>query len=305
MNPEKLNAFQLHSIFESGATSESIDEIIFLASQICHGTDCSFLYKVHSDVASIFSGQYPGFRASATKYHNLRHTYSVVLASVRLFHGLFLENHKIPAYLVIQGLLSAYFHDSGMLLQTNDRGKTGANYTKFHEKRSIVILKNYLKANSFPNHYHENCETIIKFTNLDYIPNYNDDIDEELKLACHAIGSADLLAQMADRYYLESLPLLFQEHQDGGIEEHSSAIDLMRNTIGFHEKVFKTRIIKTLGNIAPAMRAHFRERWNIDKNLYQENIDLNIAYLNRITEDCSMDLNCWGKYLRRTPPSTP
>lgn len=305
MNLKEFNNLQLQSVFESGDTSDPLDEIILLVSQVCPNVDLVLIRKVHTDVSAIFSGKYPGFRVNTARYHNLRHTYSVVLASIRLFHSLFHENHTFPSDLVIQGLLGAYFHDSGMLLQITDDAESGANYTKYHEKRSIIILEKYLKDNDFPESFIDNCSAIIKYTNLDFEADYANTVESQLRLCCQVIGSADLLAQMADRYYLESLPLLFLEHKDGGIDEYSSAIDLMRNTVDFHEKVIKIRLKKTLGDIAPSMKTHFRIRWNINRNLYQENIYLNIEYLKKITEDCHMDLSCWGKYLRRSPPLDP
>jgi len=294
--------FQLHCIFESGGTADPLDEIILLASEICPQSDCSLLRQVHADVSAIFSGRYPGFEASITKYHNLRHTHSVVLATIRLFHGIYHQNRPLPSELILQGLLSAYFHDSGMLPQTPEEAENDASYAQHHEQRSIAILDLYLRTNNFPSRYCRNCETIIKYTMLDWEADAGITEDSRLHLCGQVIGTADLLAQMADRYYLESLPLLFQEHRDSGIDKHTSALDLMRSTLDFHDQVIKKRLEETLGNVAPAMQTHFRRRWNIDRNLYLENIRLNLDYLKKITEDCSLDLSCWGKYLRRIPP---
>jgi hypothetical protein len=290
-------------IFESGKTSDPLDEIITLVSRICPKTDCTLLRKVHDEVTAIFSGNYPGFEASVTKYHDLRHTYSVVLATIRLFHGLYHEGRHLPEELIVQGLLSAYFHDSGMLPQSQEEAQSDAGYTRHHEKRSIAILDLYLRTNNFPRSYRENCATIIKYTILDWEAKADDIADSRLHLCGQVIGTADLLAQMADRYYLESLPLLFQEHRDSGIDKHTSAIELMSSTLDFHEKIIKRRLEKTLGNIAPSMRTHFRQRWNIDENVYLDNIRLNLDYLKKITENCFMDLDCWAKFLRRTPPA--
>ncbi len=294
--------FQLHRIFESGASADPLDEIILLASQICPQSDCSLLRKVHGDVSAIFSGQHPKFEASVTRYHNLRHTHNVVLATIRLFHGLYHENRLLPSGMILQGLLSAYFHDSGMLPQNQQEAQNGASYAQHHEKRSIAILDRYLRANNFPIPYCRNCETIIQYTMLDWETGEGEVEDEQLHLCGQAVGTADLLAQMADRYYLESLPLLFQEHRNSGIDKHTSAIDLMRSTLDFHDQVIRRRLNETLGNIAPVMQTHFRKRWSINRNLYLENIQRNLDYLKKITEDCSMDLSCWAKYLRRNPP---
>lgn len=301
---KELTNVQLQALFDSGDTPNPLDEILLLVARVCPTIDGELIRKVHTDIAAIFSGQYPGFKFSATKYHNLRHTYAVVLASIRLFHGLFLEKRTTSPDLVTLGLLSAYFHDSGMLLQITDKADSGANYTKNHEVRSTVILAKYLRKNGFPQDFEENCEAIIKYTNL-AIEAENIDIDDkEVELCGQVIGTADLLAQMADRYYLESLPLLFQEYQDGGIDNYSSALDLMTSTVEFHEKVIKKRLKNTLGDVAPSMQTHFHKHWGIDKNIYLDNIQLNIDYLRQIIKNCDMNLGCWAKYLRRTPPPT-
>ena len=75
------------------------------------------------------------------KYHNHRHTNCVVLAAIRLFHGLFHEKKTLSNDIVIQGLLSAYFHDLGMLPQSDSE----VINTSYHERRSIAILEKYLK----------------------------------------------------------------------------------------------------------------------------------------------------------------
>ncbi len=91
MNIREFNNLQLQSVFESGDTSDPLDEIILLVSQVCPEVDLALVRKVHTDVSAIFSGRYPGFRVNTARYHNLRHTFSVVLASIRLFHSLFHE----------------------------------------------------------------------------------------------------------------------------------------------------------------------------------------------------------------------
>ncbi len=303
MKKTQLTNIQLNSILESGKTANPFDEIGALYMEICPQADLELLRKIHDDVTAIFSGEYPGFVIGGVKYHDLRHTFSVVLATIRLFHGLYHEQTHLPDDIIFQGLLSAYFHDSGMLPQSSDNHQPNSNYSKNHEERSKSVLKRYLDFNFMPAHYDDNCNTLIEYTNLDWDPKDAKSNDPQLRLCGQVIGSADLLAQMSDRYYLESLPLLFHEHQDGGIDKHSSAIDLMRNTLEFHENVIKKRLEGTLGNLAPAMQTHFQKRWQIDRNLYLENITLNLNYLRKITKNCSMDLSCWGKFLRRNPPS--
>ncbi|MDJ0623386.1 MAG: HD domain-containing protein, partial [Desulfocapsaceae bacterium] len=232
----------------------------------------------------------------------LRHTRSVALAAARLFHGLYHEGVAMADDLIIQGMLSAYFHDLGMLPQSSDKKEDAVNYARFHEQRSMMILDDYLDRSNLPVSYRDNCATLIKYTNLDWEGDENGTQNEQLHICGQVVGTADLVAQMADRYYLESLPLLFHEHQDSGIDSYESAIDLMLSTIDFHERIIKKRLRDTLGNMAFSLRSHFRKRFHLDRNLYLERIALNLDYLEMITEDCAMDLRCWSKYLRRNPP---
>lgn len=302
MESLEFNKLQISSIIESGQTANPFDEIGMLLAEISEEADVVLLQKVHNDIQELFSGRYPGFRVGSVKYHDLRHTYNVVLAATRLFHGLYHENISISPDYIFMGLVAAYFHDTGLLPKHSDTHHH-TRYSRDHEERSITVLYDYLGKNGFPERYMEHCGVIIKYTNLDWVPPNDNGGANQLNLCGQVVGSADLLAQMADRYYLESLPLLFHEHEDGGINRHSSAIDLMSSTIAFHENIIKKRLSETLGNLAPAMKTHFRKRWGVDRNVYQENIDLNLIHLRKITRNCSMDLSCWGKYLRRNPPT--
>ncbi len=305
MSEKKLTIIQLHAIFESGNTANPLDEIMELTLQLCPEVDRRVLEKTHWDVTAIFLGRYPGFNENVSQYHNLRHTYSVVLASIRLFHGLLHEQVTVSSDFILQGLIGAYFHDVGMLPQANLETKKNTGHTKHHESRSIAILSSYLQKNKLPKDYWKNCAAIIYYTNLGWDEKPGNITHSALELCGQVVGTADLLAQMSDRYYLESLPLLFQEHSDTGIDHYSSALELMQGTIEFHEKVVKKRLEETLGNLAPAMQTHFHKRWNIDRNLYLDNINLNLEYLRMITHNCALDLSCWGKYLRRNPPVMP
>lgn len=297
---EQDTSFRIHRIFESGATSNPIDEVLALAEQINPSVDQDVLLTFHHDIQDIFSGYYPGFRENGNKYHNLRHTYGVVLATARLFHGLTLEGQVFSDDIVIKGLLSAYFHDTGLLLRSFDTADTGAEFTQYHEARSISSLFKYLESFDFDDAVRIDCASMIRCTNLALDIASIDFSSPEIKCAGQILGTADILAQMADRYYLEQLPDLFQEHRAGGLHQYDSAFDLMNDTAHFHLIIIE-RLRNELGNVALAMRVHFRHRWNIDKDLYAENIDNNIKYLNNVIEGCE-DLDSLTAHLRRRPP---
>lgn len=297
---DQNTTFRISRIFESGTTSEPIDEIMTVVKLISSTVDTDLVLTFHHDIQDIFSGYYPGFRENGNKYHNLRHTYGVVLATARLFHGLTLEGHAFSDDIILKGLLSAYFHDTGLLLRSFDTADTGAEFTQYHEARSISSLFKYLESYNFDDSMRLDCASIIRCTNLALNIDAIEFSSPGIKCAGQILATADILAQMADRYYLEQLPFLFQEHRAGGLEHYDSAFDLMNDTTHFHQ-VISERLHNDLGNVARAMRVHFLHRWNIDKDLYSENIANNIAYLSSVIRHCR-DLDGLTVHLRRSPP---
>lgn len=284
-------------------TDDPLDEILTLTFETNQDADSEFVRQIHCYIKEIFSGDYPGFQASSTKYHNLRHTQSVALATIRLLHGLTIDNYSFSPQLIEQCLLCAYFHDTGLLLQTSDTADSGASYTKYHEARSIRFLHQYLDHRKTSINFREDCATIIKFTDLRIAPETLSIPTKEVELSGQIVGSADILAQMANRYYLESLPYLFQEHLLGGVQDHASALELMKHTANFYQNVIEKRLKESFGNISKSMRTHFLHRWQLNLDLYRVNINKNIKYLNEIITDCKVEeIECLEKYLRRVPP---
>ncbi|MBU1234851.1 MAG: hypothetical protein KKD01_07545 [Proteobacteria bacterium] len=299
---EEMNHSHLTQVFESGSSGDPLDEILTLLSSIAPSYSQESLRQLHQEIADFFAGDHSEYRPSNTKYHNLGHTYSVVLATTRLFHGLSCEERHVSEETLKKALYCAYFHDCGLLLRNSENATTGAAYTKEHEERSILFMKRYLQEREFPPSFITDCSFIIQCTNLKVDPDTLAFPSEEIKLAGFVVGSADILAQMADRYYLERLPFLFQEHKEGGITIHNSAVELMQHTTFFYHHVIIDRLERVFFNIAEAMRTHFRERWNLDRNLYMENIDNNIKYIKTVALSCEDELECLQQFLRRKPP---
>ncbi|MDD3815192.1 MAG: hypothetical protein PHZ02_11165 [Desulfocapsaceae bacterium] len=302
-NEHGLSHQQLTKIFESGTTSDPIDEILSLVTLIQPTFNPSLLNKLNHDVTRLFAGNYPGFRASTTPYHNLNHTTSVALATARLLHGLTCTGQDIAIQVMELALYSAYFHDTGLLMETSDRATSGAIYTQNHEKRSITFMTQYLAENNLSNLLPQECSAVIECTNLTVDPKDISFPSPASKLAGYILGSADILAQMADRYYLERLPFLFQELKEGGLKDHDSAIALIQDTSFFYHNIITERLEKAFANTAEAMQVHFYQRWQINDNLYYTNIEKNIDYLKKILSLCGDKLEGLGTFLKRIPPA--
>lgn len=298
----KFSERQLRAIFEGGNDANPLEEMqqIFSAIVPAGGTD--FLEKVHVDLTRIFSGNFQGFRKSHVKYHDLRHTRNVAFATIRLFHGLHCESIVLPPDVIKLGVLCAYFHDTGMLLTVRDSELSGAAYLKCHEERSITFARQYIRDHGFPTAYMENCAAIINCTNLTVEPRDITFKSAEMEIAGHVLGTADVLAQMADRYYLECLPLLYMEQRDAGIQQHPSSLALMRQTTKFYHEVIEKRLHQAFKDRCEAMRTHFREWWQLDKDLYMEFINRNIKYLEDVVQRYDSGAGDLKRYLRRQQP---
>jgi len=265
--------------------------------------DLSFLDRLHQDNTAMFAGEYPGFRGSAScGYHDLRHTRNVALAMIRLAHGLCCRGARLSEDVIRLGILCAFFHDTGMLLRKGDQAESGVAYLKEHEKRSIAFMREYLCKGKFPREFSQKCEVVIDCTNLMINP-------RELSFPCidsfllgQIVGSADIMAQMADRYYLESLPILFQEFRLAGINRYNSTMDLLRQTTSFYYEVIEARLRESFDDIGQAMRDHFRVWWNIDRNLYADSMENNVHYLEGCVIACDGDESRLGLCLRRKLP---
>ena len=109
-----------------------------------------FMNSALEDAVKLFGGLYPGYRRSNTKYHDLKHTMEVLLATVRLLHGARAAGRNVSLRTMRLGLLSALFHDVGLIQTDEDTVGTGAKYTIGHEKRSVNFVENYLREHGYP-----------------------------------------------------------------------------------------------------------------------------------------------------------
>jgi len=254
--------------------------------------------RAFEDVQKLFFGMYPGYQASNTKYHDFEHTCSVVLADVRLIYGAMAAGNLFVEEDVVKGLLAALFHDVGLIQTTRDTEGTGAKYTVGHEERSIQFMRENL-CGSLPEEEIEDIADCIRCTILAMSPSKVAFRTEDMRLMGYFLGSADLLAQTADRYYLEKLLLLFEEFKEARLPGYNTAYDLLARTRNFYQGVVRRRLDKELGSVDRYMLHYFRKRWNVDDDLYARAIRRNLDYLDAILAESGDDLDKFRGALRR------
>ena len=290
---------KLYDLTDLSNPQDVLKEIKYNISLMVNDFDFSSFEKIYEDIELVFAGKYPGYRASNTKYHDLEHTNSVILAVIRLIHGGFMEGHPFTTKNILLGLLAALFHDIGFIQIESDLKGSGAKYTLGHEKRSIDFMKKYLTKTSYSSTAMEDCSHLIMCTILNLSPDQIPFRSKEVKMIGKIVGSADLMAQMADRAYLEKLLLLYEEFEEAGLPGYKSEFELLQKTEDFYKLVARKRLAEDFDNVAAFMRPHFKERWNIDRDLYDEAISSQIHYLKAIINKCQKTAPCLVQYLRR------
>lgn len=233
--------------------------------------------QVYYDVNRLYKGEFDGYRPCNTHYHDFTHVTDIFLALARIIHGYCGSGNQLSERAVRLGLIAALMHDTGFLQEECDSHGTGAKYLMTHVDRSIVFMERYFTKSGV------NREDMIFIRNC-ILTTDNDDPSNlefpssENEIMAKMLATADIIGQMADRLYLEKLLFLYYELREGGSVDYEHELDILRGTGKFYRSINR-RITEQLGNYDRYLMYHFRARWNIDRDLYRESIDNNLAYL--------------------------
>jgi len=271
---------------------EEVNQILHL---MYPAANCNPVQAVFNDMVNLFGGEYPGYRACNTWYHNLKHTTDCLLAMARLIHGGFIQGIVMEERDAALGLIAALLHDTGYIQTAADEDGTGGKYTMVHVQRSLEFMKIYFAQHGYASEDFLFCSNCLECTGLEVIIGELAFISRNHKILGQMLGTADLLGQMADRTYLESLPFLYREFKEGGVPGFADELDLLQKTPAFWEFTQK-RLAGELGGVDRFMRDHFRVRWGIDLDMARETVERNIAYLQFILANHRDD---YQSYLRR------
>lgn len=240
--------------------------------------------SVFRDTLRLFRGKYKGYRACNTRYHDLDHTVMVFLASARLIHAVVLAGIDIRENDIDLCLIASLLHDAGFIQKSDDLNGTGAKYSMGHEMRSIEFMRVYLGEKGYTEEQILDCGNMIECTILAVSPGDIAFRDNRVEILGKIVGTADLVAQIADRVYLEKLLYLYEEFEEAHVPGFDSELELLKKTELFYRDISRRRINVDLGGITSLMHLHFKERWGIDKDLYEEYINKNIDYLKNVLQ---------------------
>jgi hypothetical protein len=269
------------------------------------GADLGALGTAIDDFAKLFTGRMPGYLGVDTVYHDLQHTLDVVLATARLLAGYERtvdDDARLGPERALMGLVTSLFHDAGYIRESTETGvANGAVFTRSHVSRSARFIARYLPTIGLAQ-WTPVATRIVHFTGYEIPLDRIRVTDARDRKVGHLLGTADLLAQMSDRCYLEKCrDRLYAEFVLGGVAifpgtdgikvNYGSGLDLLRQTPYFVSHTMQERLERGFERAYRHVEPMFDGR-----NPYLEAIERNLAYLREL-----MRTGRWPM-LRRNPP---
>ena len=278
-------------------------EVVRLYHQSFPHASSKPLERAFTEVELMYTGRYPDYGPCETEYHDIQHVLDVTLAMARLMHGYEKSRHREAAALgpslFVAGALGALFHDFGYLRRHSDRRhRYGAEYTVTHVSRSAAFLRQYMRKLGFSEDLARLAATLQHFTGYERKA-HAIRIGRGLpRLVGQMLGSADIIAQMSDRCYLEKCrDRLYPEFVLGALGApkkvsnqlpvFASGEELVAKTPGFYE-VATRRLSDELGGAC-----EYAARYFDGENLYLDGMRRNVSHAAQPSP-----------VLRRRPPST-
>lgn len=307
MSQDRRNDYDVTNTVQVSSPGAVRDAVHELYAQTYPDVPFDKLWLAFHDFERLFRGSYPGYFGCDTTYHDMQHSLDMTLALVRLIVGYERSSgpaDQLGAERTQMAIITSLFHDAGYI-RHRERDKeflNGAEFTLQHVSRSADFLRRYLPSLGMGD-YAAVSSMIVHFTgyelDLDEI-----ELDDPRDAVCgHLIGTADLIAQMADRCYLEKCrDRLYKEFVIGGVAienatpgeyavNYESGIDLLKKTPGFYQQVTRDRLQNTFNRAYRYMEVLYD-----GENPYTQAIKKNIEHLVRILRE-----DDW-RLLRRNPP---
>jgi hypothetical protein len=282
-------------------------EVMRLYRGLYDGTPADALERAFADLERLYLGGHPEYNPCDTEYHDIQHVLDVTLAMARLMDGYERSRNgspALPAACFALGVITALFHDFGYLRKKKDRRhRYGAEYTLTHVSRGSAHLKSYLPKIGLKK-YARTGATLVHYTGYERPAESIPLNDMLMRRLGHMLGTADIIAQMADRCYLEKCrDRLYPEFVLGGLTKRklpsgktqilfNSGDDLVHKTPGFYMNAAK-RLDLQLARAYEYAERHFK-----GQNLYLEEMQKNVRYAQAIADAPNTEM------LRRAPPST-
>lgn len=303
--PCRRSDFDVTDTVQVSSPAAVREAVLGLYADTWPGAPRDVLETALRDFESLFTGQTPGYLGVDTVYHDLQHSQDVVLATARLLAGYergHAEGPRLGAERALVALITALFHDAGYIREAGESAiSNGAVFTRNHVTRSARFIAKYLPGAGL-GHWVPVATRVVHFTGYEVPLDLLRVADPRDRLAGHLLGTADMLAQMADRCYLEKCrDRLYAEFVLGDVAVHAGAegvkvlygsgLDLLRQTPKFIASTIDNRLGSAFGHAYRYLEPLFG-----GDNPYMNAIRQNVDYLKGLARGSRWPM------LRRNPP---
>ena len=254
------------------------------------GHDLEPVRRAYDTFAKLYAGTLPGYLGCDTWYHDAQHSLDCSLAMTRLLDGYersMDEADRLGPHRGLLGVIIALFHDAGYIRRVEDGARNGAEYTLSHVHRSGEFLTDFLPQVGYAADA-SLTRQVVHFTGYEIALDQIRVEHPKDRMLGFMLGTADILAQTADRCYLEKCrDYLFREFEICGMAgsprpgaedpRYPTVESLLSTTPDFNRHLWEDRLDGYFGSVHRYMEKHFGGR-----NPYVEQIQRHLALIARL-----------------------
>lgn len=276
------------------AVSGAVGELL---SALYPGTDLAPVQSAFEVFRQLYAGTLRGYHGCDTWYHDAQHSLDCALAFARLLQGherSAAGSEQLGGRRAVLGVIAALFHDAGYIRRNGDQARNGAEFTFTHVRRSAEFLGDFLPQAGFDREA-AMAQQLVHFTGYELALDAIDVRDDKDRRLGFLLGTADVMAQTADRCYLEKCrDFLFREFTYCGLAGEAGTGDrepvygspeqLLRGTADFNRKMWEERLDGYFGGVHRYMGAHFD-----GPDLYTQSIREHLSRVRTLVEQDALD----------------
>ena len=248
--------------------------------------DALFVPRAFGWAIECFTGNYRDYQPVDARYHDFEHTLQGTLCLARLLRGRHAAgaHPRLTERMFQLALAAILLHDTGYLKKRDDTEGTGAKYTVIHVRRSAEFAAQLLHEKGFSASDIKAVQNMILCTGINAVLSVIPFQSELEKVLGFALGTADLLGQMAAEDYVDKLPVLYSEFAEAVhyskdrtnfVAMFASAEDLLRKTPDFWERFVRVKLDRDFGGV----HAFLNSPYPSGPNPYFERIEANLNRL--------------------------
>lgn len=138
----RRNEYDVTDRIDTTDSSAVLSEVCRIYQDLYQRDNAGNILQAFDDLTRLYRGEYPGYHACDTSYHNIQHVLDVTLAMARLMDGAARTTAEVLDERLFRfGIVTALYHDCGYIRHRKDtRHANGAEYTKTHVSRGGKLI---------------------------------------------------------------------------------------------------------------------------------------------------------------------